>query len=371
MKKKLFILSSPFLIVILLFILVNLFIMAKGLDKKATWLDSTLLNTEYSPDFLTWSFPHCHKDPEGCYFPEEKIVSSQMEIFQPTPQFFCQNQFDRILFLGDDMTAATEIKENESYASIFAQSYATQHQKCVKLLFLDGSGAGSDQELAVFKNKVRALKPKIVMWQFSFGTNYSNVTNSVYDIKEGKLVHKNIWPNTFFLAGYLNQKIPLLRYTPLGKYIQYLGETKDLFHYSVFPSDNIPAGEKYSEEKIFLTLQEAEALSKKYNFSLFTLLEPVECKLNPKVPCTHEGNAEEFHTSLEALLQKESHYLPVTEPNFDQSNSECSLDEKLDNYMFVKGGAEYLEGIHSLSPQGHACLGKMLFRNFMKNEKTK
>ena len=93
-------------------------------------------------------------------------------------------------------------------------------------------------------------------------------------MKDGKLERKNAWKNSLFLAGFLNQNIPFLQNSTLGKY--FLSQATQFDYLRDWPADPSVTSElvSYNRELVPLLIEEAERVISQHESKLFLTLSP-------------------------------------------------------------------------------------------------
>lgn len=368
-KKRLLILIliatlSSVISVLLVILSLNYYLGVSGQAKESLFLKWTLINARYSPKYVFWDYSHCKKQPENCNYPEEQHTTFPVEIFEPQTSAEC-NDYIKILFLGDSFTVSPWTQEGESFPAVFSNKYALSENKCVQMYRFASAGTGNDQQLAAFLDLKDKLNPDTVIWQFYFNDFPENVKVALYDPVNQSLKKRFVWTNTVFLAGFLNQNVPFLSSTTLGKHLMYMGEENDIFkNWPISPHDEEKLV-KYNSEKITLMLGKMQSIANADNFSFYTTLAPLECKIIPSIPCNNYVDVTQ--ESMRHILLENSRYVAMDHLVETQSVLGLSFDEDFLNsqdYLFNTDKDINTPGSRHLSNYGNQKFGSILFDNF-------
>ena len=343
----------------LLLITTNLYLVTTGLDqKKDNFIKWTLEGTIYNQRYIYWGKSYCQQN-KSCNEPEEKLLTHKVTYSYPINSSHDSNQecID-VLFLGDSFTDSPWTELEYEYPVYFSQLLANHKQQCVKQLRLATGGVNNDQEFLRLKDVLKEIKPDIIIWQFYENDVWENVVFEILKVEKSRIVRRNTFFNSLFLAGFINQRMPFIKNTPLGDYLLYLGERRDVFDYwsTKLSASNLLA---LNQKKIPLLLKEAEKLSTLYEFDLYTTLSPLECQfvLQYKDECRAE-----MQNFLRKTLKNNSHYLNM-EPidNIDIQNSSINLSS-----YFNTSEDGNNPGYRHLSPEGNVFFSSKMFEDFIK-----
>lgn len=364
-KNLLIVLLSTVFSVLLFLTAFNNYLKISGKAKESLFLKWTLINSRYSTKYIFWDYPHCTKNPGECDFPEEQYVSFPVEVFKPPTYIKC-DKYTKILFLGDSFTVAPWTQKGESFPSVFSKRFADSENKCVYQYRLASGGSGNDQQLAAFLNLKDKLNPDIVIWQFYYNDFYDNVKQALYDPNNQQLSKRFTWSNTVFLAGFLNQIVPLLSSTTLGMHIMHIGETRDVFsNWPVSAYDQEKVIE-YNTDKIALMLKKIQTVAGDNSFSLYTTLAPLECQVVPDIPC--RGINGELQDMLRKILIENSAYTSMDSLSIQTQNilgfSTEDTTSLRQNYPFNTDKDVNPPGARHFSSTGNKQFGAILFENF-------
>lgn len=363
LKIFLLVLLSTILSILLLALTFNYYLKISGKAKESSFLKWTLENAHYSSKYLYWDYSHCVKEPDDCNFPEEQYLSYPVEIFKPLPSTDC-TEYKKILFLGDSFTVAPWTEKGESYSAYFSKEFVESENTCVHQYRLASSGTGNDQQFAVFSDLVGKLKPDIVIWQFYYNDFYDGFRQELYEVENNQLKKRSVFKNTIFFAGFLNQKIPFLKPTTLGKHLMSLAERRDLFNYWSVSISDFEEVQEHGKNKTKILLREMQNIADINNFSLFTTLAPLECQLAPITPC----NGSKIQNILKEILIENSTYVAMDSPKDTNSNVlGYSIDDGTactQDYLFETSRDVNPPGRRHLSKAGNQLFGKVLFESF-------
>jgi len=322
-------------------------------------------SNQFRPDVTFWSKSWCDYSPSECKNSEEHIVSFPVQIFPQDFSFEKTDECTKILFRGDSFTVAPWVQFSESYWAIFSHMHAQSYQKCVKSFLLATGGANNGQELLVFSQFVDKLKPNIVIWQFFWNEEIENSKEKVYTVEDGVLNPKKAWKNTLFLAGFLNQTVPYLRESTLGKHLMNLGAKEDLFSFWPFDFSDYSKTVAYNQKIVPLFLQRMDELSKDHGFEWYSTLAPLECQFVPDFD-NCEGKVF-LQNDLRELLKKNSIHVSM-------ESIEASSSDNIEDFMVVKEASQSIlfntsedktePGSRHQSTEGNIFFGKILFQNF-------
>lgn len=359
--RTLILASSTLVAILIIFMLSNVVLKIFFSDKRSTFLDWTVEQTNYDPRYIFWGKPYCLSN---CQFEEEKILPEPIAVVYPDSS----NKEDisncyKLLFLGDSFTTSPWMDTGESFPEVFSNQLSKYNSKCIAVMRLSTGGAGSDQELRKFEDVINKIHVNLVIWQFYYNDLYENVEHGPFTVVNNKLENRNNWNNTLFLAGYFNQNIPFLFQTQIGKYLMYLGEKKDLFHaWEINVNDDIQLW-SYNKTKISLELKKMHLLSSQNDFQLITTLAPLECEVRKTEDCWNAKNQDTIRQTL--LLN--STFIPM-----DINNNELGPQNK-SSVIPISFFENKLEaspvGQRHLSKEGNTYFGELLFTNYKKKFK--
>jgi len=365
-KVLLIIIISFFFSLLILFVGINFYLKWSGKAKESKYLHWHLLNSRYSSKYIFWDKSHCEKFPGDCNFPEEEFVSFPVEVFNPTNNERCI-EYTKILFLGDSFTDAPWTKEGESYSSVFSKKLAEYKQKCVYQYRLATAGTGTDQQLAIFLDLVDKLDPDIVIWQYYYNDLFDNIKQALYDPYNQKLIKRFTLNNSVFLAGFLNQNLPFLRESTLGKHLMYLGETRDVLRNWPVSVHNQKTIFEYNKEKMTLALNNMGEVAKEKDFAFYTTLASLECQVILTIPCWYLGVLNNF---VRDELKENSDYIAMDQFGEKYQNvlGLSAIDQvNPEDYPFETERDINPAGARHFSIAGNNQFGSVLFENYMEN----
>jgi len=207
------------------------------------------------------------------------------------------------------------------------------------------------------------LNPDIVIWQFYWNDFYDNTHLPIYRLKNNKLYRRNAWKNTVFLAGFLNQNIPFLKNSYLGKFISDRSFHLDLFHDWVIRNAKDSDTLEYNKKFIPAIIEQMEALSQEYEFGLYLTLSPLECQQVEDQVCLK--NVELFQNELREILKSTGRFVSMEE--FDNEyNQQLDSRNKIDKISLFYSTWLKDRGFRHLSEDGEEYYGEILFSNFKK-----
>lgn len=367
LKVLLIIFTSLIISLILFLVGANLYLKESGKAKESKYLKWTLLNSDYSAKFIFWDKPHCKKNPFDCKFPEEEYVSFPIEVFKPTNSDRCFG-YTKILFLGDSFTVAPWTEKGGSYSSIFSKELADDAKKCVYQYRLASGGTGTDQQLAIFLDLVDELDPDIVIWQFYYNDLWDNIKQALYDPDNHELKKRLTLNNSVFLAGFLNQYIPFMSSSTLGKHLMYLGETRDVFRNWPVSIHDQKMYLEYNKEKITLALNKMGEVAKEKDFAFYTTLASLECQVVLTIPCWYIDDSNNF---VRDILKENSEYVAMDRYEEISNNVlGASSSDRIPNsedYPFETERDVNPIGSRHFSVAGNNQFGSILFENYMEN----
>lgn len=350
-----------------LIISINVYLKISGQAKNPIAIAWMLDGTDFWPDITFWSKSWCKYSPENCKYPEEKLLSSPVQQYDASANTDSQKCV-KILFLGDSFTIAPWVSAEESYSSIFSKRFSESKHLCVKSYRLATGGANNSQELLAFSQRVAKLKPDIVFWQFYWSDIPENSKEEVFTVTNGQLTHQMAWTNMLFLAGFLNQKVPLLKNTTLGKHLMYLGEQEDPFSFWSFDFRDTGKTIQYNKELIPLLLNKMNEKSQSFGFVWYTTLAPLECQIvsdvkncDSKILLQNELRQLLLDNSKFISMEDQQNYSPASMIRFQQT-----MEKNSGNQVFFNTTDDKTEeGGRHLSKEGNALVGKYLFENYV------
>ena len=361
-KTGLFILSI-ILSFAVLFVVINITLVITKLGKPPVFTEWTLDTTTYSPRYVYWGKSYCELFPQDCPKPEGEYLTHAPEIFMQENNTSCKT----VLFLGDSFTVAPWTNKGESYAAVFSQKFALENKTCVRMYRIATGGVGNDQELARFTDVVKMIHPHIVLWQFYENDLFENVIAELYAFRGSGLYRKNAYLNTRFIAGFLNQHIPLLRNTAIGRHIMFLGEFIDVFR--VWPMNPYNGEEMivYNRRKVPRLLAVMGDLAKSYQFVFYTTLAPLECEVDQGFSCPWSSDRNQ--QILSEILQKNSKYISMDGTPRKNSTVLGVTFNRKDDQLFDVVHDRNPPGARHLSPEGNKKYGTLLYENYRFQEK--
>lgn len=363
-KKILLALFSLEIAVILLLVFANYYLDKINLAQQSRYLAWTIYETKYSPKYIYWGKSYCELSPQDCRYNEEQVLTHKVEIFSAPKSKQAENCI-KILFLGDSFTVAPWMPEGGSYASEVSRGYAETNNICVRQYRLATGGAGNNQEFARFSDVVGQIQPDIVIWQFCRNDFYENIMYSLYKVENNELVKRNTLYNFTFLAGFLNQRIPFLAESTLGKHLVYLGEFKDVFHYWQADIEEFESIISYNKLQIPLLIAEMKKLSEANNFKLYTTLAPLEKQAISMR--TNEPQYDIMQDILREILQAGSNYISMESLDINHSEVLGEFTPK-DNGLTSLFGHPMDKapvGARHLTFEGNAYYGAILLQNLV------
>ncbi len=306
---------------------------------------------DFSPEYVFWGKNHCDLYPDYCNFPEEKILPQRIVKYGD-----CDNDPEplNVVFVGDSFTVGPWLVDEDVYSSTFSKHLSETTNHCVASMRLATHATGTQQQYARFLDTVEQLHPDLVIWQLYYNDTFDDEEYNLFDIQNGQLVRHKLWLHPIIWAGKLNQLHPFIPTTSLGKYILYVGQTKDLFR--VKKSWD---GEVHTEtEKI---LDSIDQLASRYHFQWFTTLAPLECELTD-IQCDENTKRQE---SLRKILLKRDNFLSMYEPSLLASSTASVAGITTDHdSWFNRVEDPAPPGNRHLSKEGNQMTGEILFQNY-------
>jgi hypothetical protein len=358
-KAKIFLSLLSILLTIIMVTTAANFILKKTIDEPYShW---TIEYSTFTPKYIYWQNFTCGKNQE-C----SKILSKKESLLRlpirKYNHYIDRNERLSILFLGDSFSTAPFAEKG--YFDHFSEGLSsTLTQKNIESMILSSSGSGSSQQLAKFSDTVTKLSPDIVIWQFYWNDLYENNHQPIYKLKKDKLYRKNSWNNSIFLAGFLNQNIPFLKNTYLGKHILNRSFHVDLFHnWTIRKADHLNILE-YNKKFLPAVIDQMETFSQKYEFKFYVTLSPLECQQIENQVCFE--NVELFQNELREILKNTGRFVSMEE--FDaEFTHQLNSRNKIDKILFFDGITPGDDGFRHLSEAGERYFGEILFSNFNK-----
>lgn len=362
-KVGLFVLSIILNLAVSL-VVINITLNITRMGRSPVFTEWTLDTTTYSPRYVYWGKNHCELSPQECSKPEGEYLTHAPEVFaQENNSAPCKT----VLFLGDSFTLAPWTNKGESYAAVFSQRLALENKICVRMYRVATGGVGNDQEFARFTDVVKTIRPQIVFWQFYENDLFENVTAELYVFRGNELYRKNAYFNTSFIAGFLNQRIPLLRDTTTGRHIMFLGEFADVFR--VWPVNPYNEEEiiSYNRRKVPALLTLMSDLAKSHQFVFYTTLAPLECEVDQKFHCP--WSSRRTQQTLREMLQKSGRYISMDGSLLKKLTVLGATTSKEDERLFDTVHDRNPPGARHLSPEGNKRYGTLLYENYRFQEK--
>lgn len=341
----------------------NLFLSLIDTKKPTNNLTWTLDATKYTPEYIYWEPPVCEQKPRECDYPEENFLPYNVEFYGDNNN--CRYT-TRILFLGDSFTDAPWVNDYESFASEFSRRYAQKNDVCVHTLRLSTGGTGTDQQYKKLIDNVVQLSPDIVIWQFFANDFFENITLALYTVKNKQLVPLPTYKNSIYIAGALNQRLPIVRDAPLMKFLTSTLQTKDVFGFWPVTFKDQKEVISYNKEKISILLERATQLGEEKGFTLFTTIAPLECVWVPNRECPAPYN--EYDLALRSLLENHPKFLSVGSPKNDFSShvlGSSTMDSEYPEKYFNSTDDKGEPGTKHLSKEGNTMFGNLLFNSFL------
>lgn len=331
--------------------------------ENSTFFSWTLTNDEYGARYIFWQKSACHDGRSQCATKEDSLLPYPALLIHGAHNKSCTSM-QRIMFLGDSFTGAPWVDETSSYAAVFASQYANVHDTCVWMYRLSSNGVGNDQEVARFTDTVEQLRPDIVIWQFYYNDMYENIKYSRFDIHNGVLQRKFSWYNAVLLTGWINQHVPFVAQSAIGKHVLYQANVVDVLR--EWPADIYggDASVQYLKKKVPLLLGEMDALANTYHFELYTTLAPLECQIIESIPCTTASSIPQ--DAIRATLLLHPSYVSM-EPTIQQKGVNLAMYDG-DLYPFNTVEDKEDPGVRHLSKQGDFLVGTVLFSEFEKRK---
>ncbi|MBT3249557.1 MAG: SGNH/GDSL hydrolase family protein [Candidatus Pacebacteria bacterium] len=321
----------------------------------------TLDTTKYSPEYIFWEsyctlMNDCSKDTPFL----EKILARPANTYGEN-----YSSCKRILFLGDSFSTA--LYSDLSYSDHFSKKLSKKSSQCITSLNIAAPGTGNSQQLAKLEDDIKKIKPDLIVWQFYWNDLNDNVQLAVHKVNNGQLKRKKAWRSSLFWAGFLNQNLPFMRESHLGKYIFSKATETDLFRY--WPIDPQTEDEiKYNQMLIPLLLNSGKRIAANNSAALITTISPLECQFIDESSCDQWQI--ESNNALRNILTKNSNYIEMDQYlNYTQSinSSNSSSIKKINpDFLFAEEEAA-TPGYRHLSPSGEAYFGERLFNNFRDN----
>ena len=358
--KQLFLfLGSLFFSLIIASVATNYYLKIMKLGKESENTNWTLYATKYNLRSINWLFSFCETNGE-CQEKEEKYSPFKVNVFNRDDK---DKKCKTILFLGDSFTDAPWTSENKKYSYIFTEKYANINNECVKQVLISTGGTGTSQQWAEFLRVVNHINPDMVIWQFCENDIYENVRTSVHEVKNNKLVFTSAIMNTQFWVGFLNQNIPLLGKSTLGKHLMYIGEKRDVFR--SWPADFYlnESVIEYNQKFLNLVLDKMKNKAEKKQFELYTTIAPLECNFIQNEDCLPAKNSHKF---IENILKEKTNFISMenTKNNNDETIN-FSPDDNFYETLFNTTEDKNPIGHRHLSESGNQFFGEILFQNYL------
>ena len=337
-------------------------IMKQGKESENT--DWTLYATKYNLRSINWLFSFCETNGE-CREKEEKYSPFKVNVFNRNNE---KKDCKIILFLGDSFTDAPWTSDDKKYSYIFSKRYSDINDECVKQVLVSTGGTGTSQKFVKFLKVVRHIKPDFVVWQFCENYIYENVRTSVHAIKNDRLIFKSAITNTQFWVGFLNQNIPFLLESTLGKHLMYIGEKRDVFRSwpaDFYINDSVI---DYNKKFLNLVLDEMIKKSKKEKFELYTTISPLECNFIQNEECSPSITS---HLFVENILKEKTNFISMENiKNGNEQTINFSPDNTFYENLFNTTEDKNPIGHRHLSETGNQFFGEILFQNYLNLNKT-
>lgn len=311
----------------------------------------TLDSAFFSPDYIFWSDSACQSDT--CEQPEEAYLTRKVLRYGN-----CQAGVPEVtyLFVGDSFTWGPWAEDEQTFPAVFGQRMSTETSECIVVERLATMGTGTQQQFARFVDVIDQLHPDVVIWQFFWNDMYEDQHYGTFSVLENSLLRKKNWIHPMFLAGFLNQHIPGLREIALGKYLMYLGESRDLFR------QWDPEYGRLDENA--LIFQQMDTLAKQHSFVWYTTFAPVECELL-NIDC---DGADGDTARLKDFLKTHTAFLPMdsltSSPVISTASPSAILGSSVSERLFNTSDDPAKAGWRHLSVEGNAWSGQLLLQNF-------
>jgi len=359
-RKIILLIISLLLSIIIAMISINYYLKFTNKGKESQFIDWTIESTRYNLLNVYWRFSFCRTYKNECKFFEERLVPHQVALFNQKSDL---NDCKTILFLGDSFTDAPWTEDNNRYSYLFSKKLSMINDECIKEVRVSTGGTGTSQQFAEFQKIIKFINPDMVIWQFCENDIYENVKTSVHKIKNEKLSFSSAISNFQFWAGFLNQKIPFLKGTTLGKHLMYLGEKKDVLRNWPVSFNDGKGVKNYNQILIPLLINKMKELSNEKNFKLITTISPLECNFINERRCF---NSRQNHLFIEDILKNNSEFISMETRNYNQEEI-INFTPNKDFYieMFNTTEDTGLVGHRHLSELGNNYFGEILFENYL------
>lgn len=364
--KLLLVISSTILTVILLMLVANFYFKVFYQDKlqhsKAWMFNYLSFNAQSIFTAKSWCelFPNECTKTEDLFLPFPKlVVSNDAEVKEADCKKF--------LFVGDSFTTAPWVEAEESYIYIFLKRYLEQYHQCAVGFRLAFGGANTSQEFYAFTQIIPKLKIDVLIWQFYWNDQIENIKEEVFYVDDhGQLKHRAPWKNMLFIAGFLNEHVPLMKDSALGNYLLYLAETDDPFNYLKFDYNDVEKTTTFNQQLITKIFSEMDQYSQSYHFAWYTTLSPLECEV-ANLSAQKCAFRLDLQRNLRNLLSHYPNYLGLDYVDKSLVSGETLTGFNLEtNYqnLFDSVNDKTEVGSRHLSAEGNRFFGENIFYNF-------
>ncbi len=359
--RILLVISSLIASLIFSLVILNFLIPYLCKNYKPQFIQILVDSAVFDPKYVFWGNSYCKTNCKNSaeMYSTNKVVSYNEDL----------GNCEKILFLGDSFTNSPWNEYDHSYTEYFVSNLAAKDQKCYSLVRVATSATNNDQQFARFLDIIDIIKPKMVFWQFCWNDFYENFDRPLYKLdNNGNFHREKSYANSYFWAGWLNQKFPFLVNTNLGNFLLYFGEKNNNFFINESEVEgNLDSLINSNENKIIYFLDRMKFLAKKYDFKLATTISPLECELVFSEGCgilDELDNTDAFiiQTSLVDILKRNSKFVSM-------SDSDSLTKEQI----FNQSDFSVLEkniGTRHLEPSGQEKAGNILFLNFISNNQS-
>lgn len=354
-------LLSIFVSIVFIVIATNLYLKTTLTFIPKSIQEWTLTYTIYDLKYIYWQKYNCYKYDNCTDMVSKKESLLARPIFTYGDKGASESCLN-ILFLGDSFSTAPFTIA--SYSDFFAKKLSFNINRCVSVFNLASGGVGNSQELAKLSDEIEFLNPDIVIWQFYWNDLYENVVMPVHTIKNNKLKRKKAWRSSLFLAGFLNQNVPFLQDSMLGKFLFQQSAQVDLLRDWVVDPHITADIISYNQKFIPLAIEEAKKITSKHNSKLLLTLSPLECTINTNVECEEWQN--QNHNYLRKILNEYEIFIDMKEISSTATQIDC-IESKDLQLLFAKNDLKNA-GARHLSEHGEEYFGSILFSNFKNNE---
>jgi hypothetical protein len=175
----------------------------------------------------------------------------------------------RILILGDSQTFGHGVRDEAPYPRRLQEFFEAQGQ-AVEVINAGMQGFGSDQSYKLFNQRLRGLRPDLVIFAHYWNDIYDNLSKALYLIEDDRLVELDATGHPIYRLGRIHEALP----TPILE----LRLTRVLFavllsvgNVWLTPPDYENRPERWGRKKLFMQLKELDRMGREDGFRLMVL----------------------------------------------------------------------------------------------------